>query len=457
MTGTWNHFWVASGLWLAVLMILECVRILPVNRLPWWIAHGPVLAWGGVALIPWFIALRGGVWLIPIRLTTVPLALPASYDFTLLALLGLAAGIIPFALAGLRGAAPASIGTRTEIIHRRAFFAIALLSAIYLASLSSLSRLWVLSGTSGENLYSGSNSSHSFLGLSLLVLAGLAISSVARQHSLSWLEVVLYLMLLLAAFGSAHRDLVMILVASYLILRNPVRRIRSSLIQKLAFLALGVIAVWLVGFGGLGQLSVLRSGIPASSPAAYTERTLASLDVMGSAEYLLESGVRPGQLGGASYYKLPAELVPRTLLGSKADPPAITTVQGVFGATAGASAPLWIEGVLNFGAVGDVLSMATAAGLWAFFLRKAVSSQSRLGRTAAAIGPVWILFSYQALSRILLIASIDVFASIILGILIWNWMQVETTVAPAEGVTGAIAPIIYADRSQARDGGRLMQ
>ena len=36
-----------------------------------------------------------------------------------------------------------------------------------------------------------------------------------------------------------------------------------------------------------------------------------------------------------------------------------------------------------------------------------------------------MLFAYQGLSRILLLAVIDLFGSFIAGLLIWNWMQAD--------------------------------
>lgn len=426
IAGAWDRLWAAIALWLAILILLESIRILRVHPLPWWIVHGPVIAWGAVALLPWFIALRSGTWFVPVPLGTVPLSLPATYGFTLLALVGLAIVTIPFALFGRRSPNRERRVAKSKIVPGRAFVAIVLLLGIYIGSRSSLSRVWVLSSTSGKDLYSNTTSTgNAFLGLSLVVLAGMAIGYLARQQPLGWIGTSLYLVFLVLAFGSAHRDLVMILIISYLILRNPVRNIRGSLIQKFIFVLASLAAVWLIGFGGLGQLSVLRSGIPASTPSVYTERTLSSLDVMGAAEYLLESGVRPGQLHGASYLSIPAEFVPHVFLEGRSGPPAIGVVEGVFGIKTGASAPLWIEGVLNYGAAGDLLSMAFLAGLWCFFMRRAISSSSEVGRAVASFGPVWILFAYQALSRILIIATIDVFTCVIIGVFIWNWIQAD--------------------------------
>ena len=93
----------------------------------------------------------------------------------------------------------------------------------------------------------------------------------------------------------------------------------------------------------------------------------------------------------------------------------------------GASAPLWMEGVLNLGWAGDLLSMVIFGGLWCVLIRKALSSQGRLGRTIASIGPVWIFFAYQALSRMLMLATIRLFGGVILGLLLWNWMQADAS------------------------------
>jgi hypothetical protein len=424
ITGAWDRFWVAGFLWFAIIVMLECVRLRQINRLPWWIIHGPVIAWGGVALLPWFIALSNGIWPVPAGpLDTVPLDLPKTYGFTLIALIGIALAVAPFAVLGRRVSEEPPNRGATRVVPRRVIAAIAILVAAYLGSLPSLSSLWVVSGTPGEDLYSNSNGS--FLSLSLVVLTGVTIGYLARQQRLSRVGMGLYLVLLLVTLGSAHRYLVMILVMSYLILRHPFRNIRVSLGQGLLFLLIGASAVWLVGFAGLGHLSVLRSGTQAPTSSVYTKMTLSSFDVMGAAEFLLESGVQPAGLHGASYLALPGELIPRVILGSRATPPAAKSEQNALGTATGASAPLWMEGVLNLGGPGDLVSMVVVTGLWGLLLRRAVSSQSRLGKTVAAIGPAWILFAYQALSRILMIATIDLFASIIVGLLIWNWMQIE--------------------------------
>jgi hypothetical protein len=221
----------------------------------------------------------------------------------------------------------------------------------------------------------------------------------------------------------------MILILSYLVLRNPTRRVSARKRGSLTFLlALGALT-WLIGFSGLGQLSAVRSGVSASASDIYGS-TLSSFDVMGLAEYVLESGVHPGQLHGASYIALPAELVPRAVFKSKATPPAIALLTSIFGPI-GASAPLWEEGVINGGAFGDVTSMILVGAAWGCFNRRAASSRHRAGRTAAAIGPVWILILYQALSRILLLATIDLCGSMMIALLLWNW--IESAPARLEG------------------------
>jgi hypothetical protein len=71
--------------------------------------------------------------------------------------------------------------------------------------------------------------------------------------------------------------------------------------------------------------------------------------------------------------------------------------------------------------------MVIFGGLWCVLIRKALSSQGRLGRTVASIGPVWIFFAYQAFSRMLMLATIHLFGSVILGLLLWNWMQADAS------------------------------
>lgn len=313
-TGTWDRFWAACALWLAIIIILEFVRLLRTNRLPWWVIHGPALAWGAVVLLPWFIALRSGFWLVPSKpLDTVPLGLPATYGFSLLALIGLAVGVAPFAFVGRRAAPGQSVRARIKVVPSKAFAAIALLLAVYVISLPSLSDLWAIDAPSGVNLYSNTNGS--FLSLSLIVLAGIAVGYLASRQVMSWVGILLYLVLLVVTLGSAHRYLIMILIFSYLILRRPNRSAGGSPVQGLVLLILCASTVWLIGFSGLGQLSILRAGASASNPSVYTQRTLSSFDIMSSAEYLLESGVRPGSCTGLPISFSPVSLYPASFWG----------------------------------------------------------------------------------------------------------------------------------------------
>jgi len=418
----WDRLWLAAGLCLAVTALLEIARLHPPRRLPWWIAHGPAIAWAAVVLIPWLVALRRGYWPVPASPgATVPLTLPASYGFTLLALVGLAGGTAPFLLAGRADPGAASPCRPARVTPKRAFLVIGLLCSLYFMSRGiSLSRIWILSTHPGQDLYADSRNS-SFLELSITVLTGIAIAYLARPQPPSRTGIVLYVVLALLALGSAHRYLVMILIMSYLILKNPARAAGVRKRGGLTFLlALGALT-WLIGFSGLGQLSAVRSGVSVSASGIYGS-TLSSFDVMGSAEYVLESGVHPGQLHGASYIALPAELVPRAVFKSKTVPPAIALLTSIFGPI-GTSAPLWEEGVINGGAFCDITMMILIGAAWGCLNRRAASSRHQAGRTAAAIGPVWILILYQAFSRILILATIDLCGSMIIALLLWNWIE----------------------------------
>jgi hypothetical protein len=424
LMGAGDRLWVAFVLWLSIMAALEFIRLQGKNPLPWWVIHGPVVAWGAVALIPWSVSLWQGYWVVQSQPSvTVPLSLPATYGFNLLALIGLAVGLVPFAAFGRRAAAEQRVRDRGKVVPGKAFIIILVLLAMYVGSLPSLSNLWSVAAPTGQDLYSSTNGT--FLALSLDVLTVVAIAYLAGREKIGWLGVALYLALLVLILGSAHRYLVMILILAYLILRSPKRWAGGSFIQWPVFFILGAAVIWLIGFSGLGQLSILRSGASVSSSSVYTQRTVSSLDVMSSAEYLMETNGRPGQLNGASYLALPGELIPRFLLGARSAPPAIQVVREVFGMKTGASAPLWIEGVLNQGAVGDFLSMVVFAGLWGLLFRRAISSPSSIGRISVLIGPVWILFAYQALSRILMIASIYLLVSAVIGLMLWNWMQAD--------------------------------
>ena len=303
ITGAWDRFWAACVLWLAIIGMLEFVRLLRVNRLPWWVIHGPVLAWGAVALLPWFIALRTGFWLVPpVSPDTIPLGLPATYGFSLLndRARGLRRARRPHRSASRSGNGPFALGSRLSQVGRWSRFCLSF--AVYVISLPSWSNLWTVDSPLGEDLYSGTTGS--FLSLSLIVLAGVAIGYLASQQVLSKVGIALYLALLVMTLGSAHRYLILILILAYLILRRP-SRAAGSPTHGLVLLILSAAAVWLIGFSGLGQLSLLRSGVSASSSSVNTQKTLSSFDVMSSAEYLLNRVPQPAQLHGSLLPRFP--------------------------------------------------------------------------------------------------------------------------------------------------------
>jgi hypothetical protein len=421
----WELFWLAMGLFALLTALLEVARLQPEYRLPWWITHGPLIGWFAVAIIPWFIALRHGYWAVAgDQDATIPLTLPATYEYTILALFGLAAGITPATLAGRR---PYSLDqTRmkepAQVSTGKVCFAVFSLCIIYLISRSfSLSKIWVFRYHPGQDLYS-TNRGSSFLGLSIVILAGMALAYLARAQRLSAAGVALYVALIALVLGSAHRYLVMILLLAYPILKKPFRSARSTNSQRALFVITLLAAVWLIGFSGLGKISAVRSGISVSVSDAYSSDTASSFDVMSSAEYLFEAGVEPDQLHGASYIDLPSELIPRVVVPSRGLPPSTDLQATVFGPI-GASAPLWIEGVLNLGRWGALISMAVISFCWGMAFRSAASSKRRIAETATVIGPVWVLFLYQALSRILMLAVIDLFASMVIALAIWAWVE----------------------------------
>jgi hypothetical protein len=426
----WELFWLAVASCIVSAALLEVARLQPRYPLPWWVVHGPLIVWFAVAIIPWFIALRHGSW--PVagdQSATVPLTLPATYEYTILALFGLAVGVVPATLAGRRprplnqpeihGYGPISKG--------KASFVIFFLCIIYVISSNfSLSKIWVISNHPGQDLYS-TNRGTSFLGLSIVILAGIALAYLARTQQLTRTGIILYLALIAVVLGSAHRYLVTVLLLAYLILKRPFSSARVTYRQRVVFIITLLGAVWLIGFSGLGRISAVRSGISVSASDVYSSDTASSFDVMSSAEYLFESGIKPDQLHGASYLDLPSELIPRVIVSSSRGLPPSTELQAAIFGPIGASAPLWIEGVLNIGRWGASISMVVISYFWGMAFRYASSSRRRIAETATAIGPVWILFLYQALSRILALAAIDLFGSMIIALALWAWMQKAPT------------------------------
>ena len=175
---------------------------------------------GAVALFPWFIALRTGFWLVALKPSaTVPLTLPATYGFNLLALIGLAIGTAPFAVVGRRAVPEQAAHARITVAPGKAFIVIVILLTAYIISLPSWSSFWSLAPTSGDISYGTTNGS--FLNQGLVVLAAMAVAYVAEQEALSWVGIALYVALLVVTLGSAHRYLVTILIFSYAVLRRP--------------------------------------------------------------------------------------------------------------------------------------------------------------------------------------------------------------------------------------------
>lgn len=421
----WKLFWLAVALFVVSAALLEVARRRPRYRLPWWVTHGPLIGWFAVAIIPWFIALEDGYWVVAgDQAITVPLTLPATYEYTILALFGLVVGVTPATLAGRhryhlnQARTPGS----DQIFRGKAFFVIFILFIIYLISSTfSLSKIWVFRSHPGQDLYSVDRGT-SFLGLSIIILAGIALAYLARTQRLSRTGIALYLALIALVLGSAHRYLVMVLVLAYPILKKPFGSARVTYSQQALLIITLLGAVWLIGFSGLGKISAVRSGISVSASDVYSNDTASSFDVMSSAEYLFEAGVKPGQLNGSSYLNLPSEMIPRVVRSRGLLPPSTELQADIFGPI-GASAPLWIEGVLNIGRWGAFISMAVISCCWGMAFRRTTSSPRRIAEVATAIGPVWILFLYQALSRILMLAAIDLFGSMVIALALWAWME----------------------------------
>ena len=302
---------------MTIIVMLEFVRRLRVKRLPWWIIHGPVIAWGRSTLLPWFVALRSSVWPVP----SGPFNNRTPYfscnlRLSLLALIGLAIGVAPFGVRRPSDHPSAPARPKTRIIPIRAFIAVSFLCAIYVISLPSLSKFWTLSSHVGANLYSNTNSS--FLGLSIVV-AGMAIGYAARHQPLSEPE------LDYISFCSSWCLAPLIDTSSWsspslIYSAKPIPARPEDPSPRSRFYSRGQ-------YGRLAD-RVFRAraaetsfvlGRACPTPLRIHAEDSFLVDVMGSAEYLLEAGARPGQLRGSSYLALPSELIPRAILRSSVD------------------------------------------------------------------------------------------------------------------------------------------
>ena len=163
----------------------------------------------------------------------------------------------------------------------------------------------------------------------------------------------------------------MILILAYLILRSP-KRWAGRLIgfNGLSSFILGAAAVWLIGshgtravehpsFRGIGIKFFRLRPEDSLVPGCHEFRRVP--DGNGWPTWPVARGVL-----SCSSQRTRTSLSPRCPASA---PPAILVVPETFGMKTGASAPLWIEGVLNQGAVGDFLSMVVFAGLWGLLFR----------------------------------------------------------------------------------------
>jgi hypothetical protein len=162
------------------------------------------------------------------------------------------------------------------------------------------------------------------------------------------------------------------------------------------------------------QIAALRSGQDAPPASELIDTTVDSLDVVGTAEVLFQR-VRPGELAGESYTQLPQLFLPRRFAPDKQSPIADDLVRTQLIESSGFSAPLWIEPVLNFGTAGALVFGMLYALVAVLALQWLALTTRTVPTALALLGPVWLMLSYQLLSRLTAFGLLTTFGSFVGG------------------------------------------
>lgn len=379
-------------------------------------ALAPLIAWGGVVLLPWTYFWLHGPW---VRVQTqIDPALAASWHYHVLALAGLTAGIISSLVLGRRRWPQTEQPTvNWQRVSLYIGAAVGLYLVSFLVARRPLAALWRVSGrvTYAANV----DQSTAFGILDVMTVAGVTVLLVAtaarrmRRYLPTRAEVVWLVLLGILTLGSGVRARLYFLGLGWLILQfGPLMAVGRSGVKK-TMLIVSVAAVAVVGLSVAGSLSESRARV--NLHASTTRVAIQGTDVIGPAEILFERDGAPGMLAGQSYKELPRELLPKRVVGKDKPAPAADLQMRRLDRTAGYSAPLWIEAVLNYGAKG-ALAFGFAYGAAATWLRRRMRADPhRLARTFALLGPVWVLVDYMVLSRLTALQLISTGGMILFG------------------------------------------
>ena len=419
-------FLLATLGFLVALALVELVRVTRPAPPPWWVAQLAILPWGALVLLPWAVRRTATATWIAAQTPLRDLDLPLTRDIHLLALLGLTAGtvlalVLPAARGGQQTAGGGALSWSRVAVGLSA--PIALFGLSFVLAGRPLSALWRLGGDVLYAVNVDTEQGIAFLD-SMPVVATIAfLVAVAvrrrQQERPPVAEVVLLVALAILLLGLGVRSRLYILALGWLVAQyGPSLARTSRRAERFVVAAVcGIAALYGAAYGAVAIAS-LRSGVEASNERSMASQAVDSLDVIGTTEALLLSGARVGELAGRSYTELPLLFVPRRFLPDKPGPASDELMRQTLSETAGFSAPAWVEPVLNF-------STGAAFAFGALYALVIISVLRRLQRlpwglagAAAALGPVWLLVSYQLLSRLTSLQLLTSFVSITLGLVI---------------------------------------
>lgn len=406
--------------------LVEAVRRSRKSPASWWVAHVALAPWPAIVLLPWVEhKIIAGSWVIA-QTPLYDLDLPSTRRFHLVALVGFVAGSCLALFVGQRiaGARRGDAKRQPIQIYWRAV--LALFSAALAAFLLSfrladrpITALWRLGGDIIYSQNVDDTQRLSILDLAPIAAIGVILAAAAvrrRERSRpSALEMALLGVLMILLLGEGNRFRLYLLVFGWLLIQfGPLLGRRQGRATRVAIVTIICGPLLVVSSFLTVQIAALRSGQDAPPASDVLQVAVDSVDVVGTAEVLFQR-VRPGELAGESYTQLPGLFLPRRFVPDKQSPVADELVRTQLIESSGFSAPLWIEPVLNFGTAGGLVFALLYAFGAVLALQWLVLSTRTVPTALALLGPVWLMLSYQLLSRLTTFGLLTTFASFVGG------------------------------------------
>lgn len=402
---------------LAILAV-EIVRLAGRRNEPWWLMHGPLLAWAGVVLVPWTVRWQEPYWAVGLEGHVHP-TLPNSWFVHLIVLAGLVVGVCMTPHIRPRRCSPqvAAVNWSAAVLAACATFGVYIAS--YVVRGLPPGAIWRLGG---EFLYSEAGGTAGLFELLPIVLLGLVLGLVAARRSVTQrvptAEIVLVTATAVLLLGLGVRYRLVLLLGGWFLLqfwtpRSSRRRLRSKVMRTSLSAFAAAFAVV-----GLGLIARSREGALAGDYASLAAYTLRNLDVISSMELISARGASAGMLEGQSYREMPGLLIPSGLPGAgEGDLPAAQqVVNSYLDPAPGFSAPQWFEAYLNFGAVGAFFAACVMAIVLVAVNRRGRAGGAGLWPLVGLLGPAVVLIEYQLLSRLLILQTISTTVAIAAGL-----------------------------------------